>query len=93
MAKKKKSGMQASKAKLASRSLKKVESKNSCGCSWTGKQWSRFIIAEVAFYFTVYYFLYLLQIPASLWTSSLALWVLINIAVLVCPVTWNNCNC
>jgi len=44
------------------------------------------IVAEAAFYFSVYYLLYLLNVDKNLWISSLGLFVLINIAILACPV-------
>jgi len=44
-----------------------------------------YLIPEVAFYASVYYLLYILQVPGNLWVKSLVLFVLINVAMLTCP--------
>lgn len=44
------------------------------------------IVSETAFYGFFYYIQYLLKIEGNLWISSLALWVLINISIIFCPV-------
>jgi len=46
------------------------------------KPWA---IPQVAFYITLYYVQYLLEVRANLWLSSLILLVLINVAVMTCP--------
>ena len=45
-----------------------------------------YIIPEIAFYAATYYLLYLLKVEGNLWVSALILFVLINVAILTCPV-------
>jgi hypothetical protein len=44
-----------------------------------------YVIPEVAFYAATYYLLYVLQVPGSIWLKSLVLFVLINVAIMTCP--------
>jgi len=44
-----------------------------------------YVIPEIAFYASVYYLLHVLQVPGNLWVKSLVLFVLINVAMLTCP--------
>jgi hypothetical protein len=50
------------------------------------KDWTYGIISEVAFYAFLYYLLYLLNVGGNLWVSSLILWALMNISIVLCPV-------
>jgi len=43
-------------------------------------------ISEAAFYMFLYYVQFLMKVSGSLWTSSLALLILVNIFVFFCPV-------
>jgi len=46
---------------------------------------AQYIIPEAAFYAATYYLLYILQVPGNLWVKSLVLFVLINVAMMSCP--------
>ena len=50
------------------------------------KEWVYGIIAEVSFFGFLYYTQYLLKVEGNLWISSLILWALLNIAIVLCPV-------
>jgi hypothetical protein len=50
------------------------------------------IIPEVAFFAFLYYAQYLLKVDANLWLSTLVLWILINIAIITCPVVKKCCK-
>ncbi len=50
-----------------------------------GSEKAYWVVAEAAFFISLYYVLYLLKIEANLWISSLLLWALINTAILTCP--------
>jgi len=50
------------------------------------KEWGYGVISEVALFAFLYYVQYLLKVEANLWISSLILWVLLNIAIILCPV-------
>ena len=56
--------------------------KTMCCCPGNGKD---YIIPEIAFYAATYYLLHVLQVPGNLWVKSLVLFVLINVAMLTCP--------
>lgn len=56
------------------------------------KDWVYAAIAEVSFFAILYYAQYLLKVEGNLWISSLILWILINIAIILCPVT-RRCYC
>ena len=64
-------------------------------CLKTAKDWVFLIISEVAFYF---FFVFLTQIIDSsqpnVWYVAFVLWILINIAIALCPVcrSW-TCSC
>jgi hypothetical protein len=51
-----------------------------------------YIIPEVAFFATLYYVQYLLQVQANLILSSVVLFVLINVAVFSCPLMKACCK-
>ncbi|HII72294.1 TPA: hypothetical protein HA265_06070 [Candidatus Woesearchaeota archaeon] len=56
--------------------------KEHCGCMFLST-----VVSEGAFYAALYYLLKLLEVPcAGLWWKTLILFVLINIAILFCPV-------
>ena len=44
------------------------------------------VLAEAAFFATLYYVQYLLSVEGNLWISTLILWVLINASIILCPV-------
>jgi hypothetical protein len=50
------------------------------------KEWFYGIVAEVAFFGFLYYTQYLLKVEGNLWISSLILWTLLNISIILCPV-------
>jgi len=50
------------------------------------KEWIFGIISEAAFYGLLYYIQYLLKVEGNLWISSAVLWVLANLAIVLCPV-------
>ena len=50
------------------------------------------IIAEVSLYAFLYYAQYLLKVDANLWISSLILWLLLNISIVLCPVVRKCCK-
>jgi len=50
------------------------------------KEWIYGIIAEVSFFAFFYYAQYLLKVEGNLWISSLILWALANVAIVLCPV-------
>lgn len=59
--------------------------KKSSICAYPGKP-SEYIIPEVAFYAATYYLLHVLNVEGNLWIKALILFVLINVAILTCPV-------
>jgi hypothetical protein len=50
------------------------------------KEWVYGTIAEASFFGFLYYTQYLLKVEGNLWVSSLILWVLLNAAIVLCPV-------
>ena len=50
------------------------------------KEWIYGIISEVSLFGFLYYVQYLLKVDANLWLSSVILWVLLNVAIVLCPV-------
>lgn len=50
------------------------------------KEWFYGIIAEISFFGFLYYVQYLLKVDGNLWISSIVLWALLNIAIVLCPV-------
>jgi hypothetical protein len=50
------------------------------------KEWIYGVIAELSFFAFLYYVQYLLKVDGNLWISSLILWVLLNAAIIFCPV-------
>ncbi len=50
------------------------------------KEWIYGIIAELSFFGFLYYVQYLLKVESNLWISSTILWLLLNIAIFLCPV-------
>ena len=50
------------------------------------KEWIYGAISEISFFGFLYYVQYLLEVEGSLWFSSLILWALLNIAIILCPV-------
>ena len=50
-----------------------------------GQEWAYAIISEAAFYGFLYYSLRLLGASGNLFIHSLVLWVLLNIAIILCP--------
>ena len=55
-----------------------VNMKNNEGIYW--------IISEAALYFFLYYVQMLLNVQGNLWVSSLILGILINLAIVLCPI-------
>ncbi len=51
-----------------------------------GKEWLYGIISEVSLFAFLYYVQYLLNVDGNLWLSTLILWALLNIAIVLCPV-------
>ena len=52
----------------------------------TSREWVYGIIAEVCFFFFLYYVQFLLKVGGNLWGSSLLLWALANASIVFCPV-------
>ena len=50
------------------------------------KEWVYGVIAEASFFGFLYYVQYLLKVEVNLWISSAVLWILLNIAIVLCPV-------
>ncbi len=50
------------------------------------KEWVYSVIAELSFYGFLYYVQYLLKVDGNLWINSAILWILLNIAIVLCPV-------
>lgn len=50
------------------------------------KEWIYGLISEASLYFFLYYIQYLLRVTGNLWWSSVVLWILLNIAIVLCPV-------
>ena len=50
------------------------------------KEWVYGTIAEVSFFVFLYYLQYLLKVDGNLWISSAVLWILLNIAIVLCPI-------
>ncbi len=50
------------------------------------------LVSEVAFFVALYYFLYLLQVPANVLGATILLFVLINVSIFACPVIRNCCK-
>lgn len=50
------------------------------------KEWVYGAIAEASFYGFIYYASYLLKVEGNLFSNSLILWALANIAIVLCPV-------
>jgi len=55
------------------------------------KEWTYWIISEVSFFGFLYYLQYLLKVDTNLWISSIILWILLNLAIILCPVI-KNCH-
>ncbi len=49
-------------------------------------EWIYGIIAELSFFGFLYYVQSLLNVAGNLWISSGILWILLNIAIVLCPV-------
>ncbi len=49
-------------------------------------QWWQWVLADAALYAFLYYVQYLLNVSANLWLSSLILGILLNVAIIFCPV-------
>lgn len=54
--------------------------------SHKAKEWIYGIISEISFFAFLYYVQYLLRVEGNLWFSSAILWILANIAIVLCPV-------
>lgn len=52
----------------------------------TVKEWVYGIISEVSLYLFLFYIQFLLKVDVNLWISSLILWVLLNLAIVLCPI-------
>ena len=50
------------------------------------QNWLYTAIAEVSFYFLLYYIQTLLEVAGNLWVTSLILWALANLSIVFCPV-------
>ena len=50
------------------------------------KEWIYGVISEVSLFAFLYYVQYLLKVENNLWISSLILWVLLNLSIVLCPV-------
>ncbi len=44
------------------------------------------VIAELTFFVFLYYVQYLLEVNGNLWISSLILWLLLNVVIILCLV-------
>lgn len=51
-----------------------------------------YIIPEAAFYAAIYYLLSVLNVEGNLWIKALILFVLINVAIITCPVVKACCK-
>lgn len=56
------------------------------------KEWAYGIVAEASFFGFLYYVQYLLKVEGNLWVSSSILWLLLNIAIVLCPVVRKCCK-
>ncbi len=52
----------------------------------TVKEWVLGIISELAFFGFLFYVQMFLKVDGNLWISSVILWVLLNISIVLCPV-------
>jgi len=50
------------------------------------KEWFYGIISEVSFYAFLFYVQVIFRAEGNLWISSLILWVLLNVSIVLCPV-------
>ncbi|KTD66901.1 hypothetical protein Lste_3107 [Legionella steelei] len=50
------------------------------------KEWVLGIISELSFFAFLFYTQYLLKVDGNLWISSIILWLLLNISIVLCPV-------
>ncbi|NOZ80136.1 MAG: hypothetical protein GXP63_00565 [DPANN group archaeon] len=50
------------------------------------KEWVYGAVAELSFFGFLYYVQYLLKVDGNLWISSAILWILLNVAIVSCPV-------
>jgi uncharacterized membrane protein len=50
------------------------------------KEWIYGIISEISLFLFLYYVQSLLKVEGNLWFSSLILWILLNLAIVLCPV-------
>lgn len=50
------------------------------------KEWIYGIISELSLYGFLYYVQMLLKVDGNLWISAAVLWVLLNLAIVLCPV-------
>lgn len=50
------------------------------------------IVSEAALYAFFYYLQYILGADGNLWLNSIVLWVLINAAIIFCPVLRKCCK-
>jgi len=49
-------------------------------------EWVYGAVAEASFFGFLYYLQYLLKVDGNLWISSAVLWILLNMAIVLCPV-------
>jgi hypothetical protein len=50
------------------------------------------VVSEASFFGFLYYVQYLLKVEGNLLASSLILWVLLNVAIVLCPVVRKCCK-
>ena len=56
-----------------------------CKCNSKACLWIHGIISQVAFFAFLFYLQYVLKVEGCLWLSTLILWVLLNISMMLCP--------
>ncbi|MFH1276098.1 MAG: hypothetical protein ABIH82_03225 [Candidatus Woesearchaeota archaeon] len=60
--------------------------------NFTHKEWGSLILAEVAAYLALGYFLILINVNGSIWVSTLIIFVLINLSIWLCPLVRRACK-
>jgi len=50
------------------------------------EEWILGAVSEASLYAFLFYVQMLLKVDGNLWVSSLILWILLNIAIVLCPV-------
>jgi len=50
------------------------------------KEWLYGLISELSLFAFLYYIQSLLKVEGNLWISSVILWILLNLSIVLCPV-------